>query len=242
MGIVHRLRKPTSLGLLILTISANAPLSAAETPPGASLESPPSFRLRLRPTDVGIVLVPLGPKDVSGLDDSSPGPLPSGVTRRLSPLNIRDLSAVSSAAWSQTVSGLVWRAEVTSPDAKALRLHFSKFSIGTGALWVYSETTETFGPYRGRGPFGDGDFWTPIVLGDSVIVEYWPRTSSSVEDMLPFEILELGHLWHLPHWLAEIRSGGKLDGAGPRVWSCGQLRCLRTGLWLIPMESPLSGG
>ena len=218
MRIAHCLSVLATLAVLVLSCLPHVVLSA-ESVPNLAAEAPPSFSLGLQSTDASVVLAPLGPEEVDELD--ALGRPPSGVTRLLTPQRMRELSAAPGPAWSQTVAGLVWRVQVESPDAKALRLHFSGFAVGEGGLWIHSKSTRTFGPYRGRGPFGDGDFWTPTLLGDAVVVEFWPSSSSLAKDGVPFQLVELGHLWQLPDGLAEFGLGEQLEDRVPDVapWS-----------------------
>ncbi len=62
--------------------------------------------------------------------------------------------------------GLVWTAAVESPKATALRVHFVDFNLPENAeLYVYNLDGQAFGPYTGRGPNQDGDFWSNAVTG-----------------------------------------------------------------------------
>ena len=78
-------------------------------------------------------------------------------------------------------------------------------ALGDGRLWIYAEDERIFGPYTGGGPYGDGEFWSPLVHGKTVSIEYQP--SSEVASIgrlsLPFRITRIGHLWHLPGLLDE---------------------------------------
>jgi len=49
---------------------------------------------------------------------------------------------------------------------RGLRIHFSEFSIGAGKVWVHSGNSAD-GPYTGDGPYGNGDFWSSTVEGES---------------------------------------------------------------------------
>ncbi|HUQ92117.1 MAG TPA: S-layer homology domain-containing protein [Bryobacteraceae bacterium] len=84
----------------------------------------------------------------------------------------------------------VWRAEVRSPGAAALKLHFTGFHVADGRVDVASA-----GTFRADGPLNDGDFWTPTVSGDSVVIEYRPGIGTA-ED-IPFEIREAAHFYPL---------------------------------------------
>ena len=83
---------------------------------------------------------------------------------------------------------------MTSPSARALRVHFRDFAIGSGRLWLHSEDGQTVGPYSGSGLYGDGDFWSGIVFGDSLTIEYLPDPAASGE-AVPFRIVAISHIW-----------------------------------------------
>ena len=213
-GIVKGLTRSATLSILSTGLLLLAPISAADSGEQGT-EPPPSLAMALAPTEAEVALPPLGPKSLNRLDPAIRIPHSAGLSRRIAPGSMNEVGAASSPAWSQTSSGPVWRTTVKSPDAKALRLHFGSFSLGEGELWIHSGTTQAVGPYRGRGPFGDGEFWSPLLKGESAVVEYWPSASSLPEGMLPFEILEVGHLWLHPDWLEEVRPSQETIEHGP---------------------------
>jgi hypothetical protein len=71
-----------------------------------------------------------------------------------------------------TDSGYVWTAAAESANATALRLHFTRFSLPEGAgLFIYGVNGEAFGPYTGRGPNRNGNFWSHTVTGPVVYMQ-----------------------------------------------------------------------
>ena len=42
--------------------------------------------------------------------------------------------------------------------------------------------------------YGDGDFWSGIVFGDSLTIEYLPDPAAA-EEAVPFQIVEISHIW-----------------------------------------------
>jgi hypothetical protein len=85
-----------------------------------------------------------------------------------------------------------WRQALRSPGAVGLRVHFTGFSVGGGRVWLHDGRRfkpQVFGPYTKRGLFGDGDFWSDVLYGDTVVVEYEPEGSGS------FQIPVISHLW-----------------------------------------------
>jgi uncharacterized protein (TIGR03437 family) len=68
----------------------------------------------------------------------------------------------------------VWRLRISSPGAVHLRLHFSTFSVGDGEVWIYAPDANSpaQGPFHGKGPWEDGDFWTAPLAGDTAVIEF----------------------------------------------------------------------
>ena len=68
----------------------------------------------------------------------------------------------------------VWTSAIQSPEAYGVRVHFANFDVGPGSLIVYADDGRGLivrGPYRGLGPNGKSDFWTPSLPGDTVFIE-----------------------------------------------------------------------
>ena len=109
--------------------------------------------------------------------------------------------AIGAGVWEALPGGgSVWRVALRSPGARAVRIRFSRFSAGTGHVWVYSPVlgdSAGIAPYSGEGPYHDGEFWSETVPGDAVVVEYQPA-GVSASGPPPFQIAELAHLWAGP--------------------------------------------
>jgi hypothetical protein len=102
-------------------------------------------------------------------------------------------SALERGTWATLPDGRsIWRLAIRSDAAAGLRVHFSGFSVGGGKLWVHSSNSVD-GPYTGDGPYGNGDFWTSTVEGDSVVIEYEAASPAAVEAPLPFRIRTVAH-------------------------------------------------
>ena len=155
---------------------------------------PPSLQLSLSPP-AAIALPPLGPDDLQRLQPQE-GQLPViGVHRRLPAgalmpsFSEGTVKTTAEGAWQSTAVGRLWRLKMTSPSARAMRIHFRDFAIGAGSLWLHSASGQVVGPYTGSGLYGDGDFWSGIVFGDSLTIEYLPDGASAGE-AVPFQIVE----------------------------------------------------
>jgi len=131
---------------------------------------PPSLRRASAPPPV----LELGP-----LGDAARRPEASGAHRQVAvpgPSGVRQL----------------WRQAIRSPGAVGLRVHFTDFAVGAGRVWVHAgrrHQPQVFGPYTGRGIHGDGEFWSDVLLGETVVIEYEPQASGT------FRIAEISHLW-----------------------------------------------
>ena len=83
--------------------------------------------------------------------------------------------SLARGTWAPLADGhRIWRVEIQSDTAVALRVEFSNFSVGDGKVWVHSRATVD-GPYTARGPYGNGEFWSGTVDGESAVIEYEAR-------------------------------------------------------------------
>lgn len=85
---------------------------------------------------------------------------------------------------------------VISEGALSTRVRFERMALPDGArLYVYSmaDPEEVYGPYEGRGPSGDGNFWTPPMKGDGVAVEYFVPPTAGGTSETPFELTGVSH-------------------------------------------------
>ena len=159
----------------------------------------PSLQLSL-PPPAAVALPPLGPDDLQRLQPQEGRPPIIGVHRRLPEGALTPsfsggtVKTIAEGAWQSTAVGRLWRLKMTSPSARAMRIHFRDFAIGAGSLWLHSEDGQVVGPYTGSGLYGDVDFWSGIVFGDSLTIEYLPD-GESAEEAVPFEIVAISHVW-----------------------------------------------
>ena len=160
---------------------------------------PPSLQLSL-PSAAAVALPPLGPDDLQRLQPQEGRPPVIGVHRRLPAGAVTrsfsggGVKTTAEGAWQSTEAGRLWRLKLTSPSARAMRVHFRDFAIGSGSLWMHSADGQTVGPYTGSGLYDDGDFWSGIVFGDSLTIEYLPDPAAAGE-AVPFQIVAISHIW-----------------------------------------------
>ena len=101
--------------------------------------------------------------------------------------------AVNEGTWVTLADGrAIWRLEIQSPDAAGMRVEFSDFSVADSKVWVHSDDS-TDGPYIGRGPYGNGEFWSGTVGGESVVVEYEVALGGRAGGAPPFQIRRVAH-------------------------------------------------
>lgn len=114
----------------------------------------------------------------------------------------RKLDRAYGAMTSTADGGYVYTSTLSSPGATALRVHFNAFRMpGNAEVYLYTENGQVFGPYTGRGPHGDGEFWSHTVMGDTIYLQVRHTGSVSTEDLrnTGFKVAGLGHV--RPRWL-----------------------------------------
>ena len=196
LALLPRLAQAQRIGPLVPDNQKQSKASSAEREEAIR---PPSLQLSL-PSPAAVALPPLGPDDLQRLQPQEGRPPIIGVHRRLPEGALKrsfsggGFKTTAEGAWQSTEAGRLWRLKITSPKARAMRIHFRDFAIGAGRLWLHSAQGRTVGPYTGSGPYGDGDFWSGIVFGDSLTIEYLPDPAAAGE-AVPFQIVAISHIW-----------------------------------------------
>jgi lysyl endopeptidase len=93
--------------------------------------------------------------------------------------------------------GFTWTGVVESPGASALRLHFVNFFLPrNGELYLYSDEGEVVGPYTGRGPHADGEFWSHTLRGSRLTLQLSYRGGDTAGALRAtrFVVADVGHL------------------------------------------------
>ena len=101
---------------------------------------------------------------------------------------------------------------IKSSGASGTGVHFRNFALADGEeVYVYGTAPESivFGPFTDKGPWGSGEFWSGTVDGDTIVIEFYKRTSGSGQG---FEIFEVSHI------LAEL--DWRLGFNEPEVLNC----------------------
>ena len=93
--------------------------------------------------------------------------------------------------------GFVWAMALESSGAGALRAHLGNLNLPDDAeLYFYSPEGQAFGPYTGRGPNGDGGFWSNSVFGSKGVLQLRYFGTNPAEDLrkTSFTVSEVGHI------------------------------------------------
>lgn len=110
--------------------------------------------------------------------------------------NVGLLSAMQ-GQWHENADGTAIRLlAITSTGAQGLRVHIQNLDLPAGdRLYIYGKATESNiqGPFSGKGPFKDGEFWSGTIEGNTAIIEHYMRGAEQ-----PFHISQVSHLVTLP--------------------------------------------
>jgi len=165
---------PLAIAVFLMPALGQTPPSIAE-----NIGKPKFFKLK-----------PLEKSEIDVVKARSAEPQAAGRHR---PLEAR---AFDKGKWKNLASGAgVWRLGIESPGAVGLRVHFTGFDANEGRVWIHAQTTpgkpEVVGPYSGKGPHNDGDFWSDVVFSPTIVIEYQPAAPARKP---PFRIPEIAHL------------------------------------------------
>lgn len=156
--------------------------------PGAWTTVQPAHLL---PVDVDALLAE------DAVRDATPGtPKRVGVTRDIpgGPVSPSKLGT-----WHDLPGGgALWLFRLEAADAKAIRIHFSKFDLEVGAEVRLGGILEGVDTYAGKGPNDDAAFWAAPTPGDVAYVEYYhPGGRRDVQ----LEIDVISHFYRDPGFL-----------------------------------------
>jgi len=99
-------------------------------------------------------------------NDLAPERFAAGIVAAITP--------ASAGSWEILADGSsLWRVRIVSPGALSLNLGLDRFELPAGAaLWLYDgDGAMVQGPYTRTHRNADGGLWTPVVLGDVLVVE-----------------------------------------------------------------------
>ncbi len=105
-----------------------------------------------------------------------------------------DYTPLDSGTWETMGNGKrLWRLRVRSEGATSLNFGFTQYFMPEGGeLYVYSTDRSSMrGPYTDRDNEVHGELWTPVVLGDSAVIEL--VIPSEVTDLLKLRLTSINH-------------------------------------------------
>jgi len=176
------------IGLFAQAVTQLSPLeyrARRQDSPGIAVRKPSSFAQRI-PAPLPYRLGTLRQSEIDAVE-RDPLLTLRGVERRI------ERRVNQRGEWVVLDDGRrVWRITIASDGAAGLRLEFSNFAVGSGAVWIYSDDrSQVFGPYTGTGLDETGEFWSNTIFAESVVVEYLPDSTTSD---LPFVISKVLHI------------------------------------------------
>ncbi|MDH3589264.1 MAG: myxococcus cysteine-rich repeat containing protein, partial [Gammaproteobacteria bacterium] len=219
-----------TITMLVLTLSGTAV--------AASNDSPMSGQLAVRPvSQLPVTALPAVDAEQRLNEDAAktkPGPL-----RYAIPIDM-SVTPDKHGTWEKLADGArLWRYRVHAPGATDLNFGFTRYHLPEGAtLHVISEKQDYFhGPYTHEDNRDHGQHWTPMVPGDSAVIElYLSAKATSGVDHFDLELGRVGtgyrDLFGVPNltrqgacnidticpqgdnWRDEIRSAGQYSLGG----------------------------
>ncbi len=135
---------------------------------------------------------PLLREDLAREAEGKPGPARFAVMRETSFAPGRD------GTWETLEDGSrLWRLRISSPGASSLHLAFTTYELPSSArLWVHDPDGDTVhGPYTAADRSHAGRLFTPVVLGDEIVVELEVRSDEA--HLVRLEVGEVNHGYRL---------------------------------------------
>jgi hypothetical protein len=96
------------------------------------------------------------------------------------------ITPATHGTWEKLSDGRLWRLRIVSAGAVSLNLGFSRFWLPEGAtLHLISPSLSYYqGPYTSQDYKAHGQLWTPIIPGDSLVIELFVPTYALAEPQL----------------------------------------------------------
>jgi len=151
-----------------------------------------------------------------------------GVARDLS----FKLDALKNASVFSVPDGELRIFSVVSDKAKQVRLFLSDVDIPAGGrLYIYSRENpeQVFGPFTKRGVDETGEFWTPPVSGESVVVELFLPEGVKL-DSPAFTVTKVNHIFRDPETIG-ADGGLKSDADTIETFAAGACNLNVTSAW-----------
>ncbi len=202
-----------------LTLCSTTALAQVQAPPQADEVAGAAAPALRAPADVpGTRLAPAVPADRYFLPETvAPDPVDAPETPNSMQISgyVKPAPAelFGPANWMPTQEGgWLWAAELTSPGAVALRVQFSE-SFGDDGLElrVYDPASgSSFGPYNRPLLSEEGTWWTTIIFGESIGLEFHLPNSETPPDRVP-PITAVNYTYEAP--LPALRGCSHIDAS-----------------------------
>ncbi len=148
-------------------------LSLVVAPALAAGELPPSLTHPVEPLDA-VELLAVGGVDMAAVDRIDRKRAEEGLPPRFAHPVAVAVTPSESGSWETLPDGrAMWRMRFASEGALSLNFGFTRFFLPpTAELWVSSpDSVQILGPYTERDNDAHRELWTPVVLGDTAVVE-----------------------------------------------------------------------
>jgi len=182
--------------------------------PGSGVASP----VRPLPPSRSIAMASPAMVALGGLTTDERAKLgPVGMKQRIGVHRAVPNGSLEQAKWTTLPDGSsVWRVAIRSDAATGMRVEFSNFDVGAGRVWVHSGLSVD-GPYTSRGPYGNGEFWSATVDGESLVIEYAANSTSSTSGggAPPFHVNRIAHEAFNPRLTGSGTAGNAFLANGP---------------------------
>jgi lysyl endopeptidase len=158
------------------------------------------------------IRVELSAAERAELQERAPGaggvPMKIGIVRTLSPgvalsglerahLSARGGSFAGGTLAAAADGGFVWTTSIAAEGAGGIRAHLTGVDLPPSAeVYFFGGDDEAYGPFGGRGPNDDGDFWTPSVRGDEAVllVRHVGPATAGDRRHVAFVVADVGYL------------------------------------------------
>ncbi len=176
--------------------SERAPIRVPSPKRDAGFLTDPERDVALWPPDRQIKWPILDTTDLAledqGRDRLPKEPMRVGVNRRApnGPINTGN-----AGTWGVLPDGSrIWTLQLVAREAKGIRVHFSEFELPLDARVTVSDgKSAARQAYRERGPIGDGSFWSVVIPGEVVYLEYHKPHAGLRDPVISID--EISHLY-----------------------------------------------
>ena len=172
--------------LIFASVNSNAQISVGG--------EPLSFRLEQELADDLMAQIELGPVDLATIQLEDEANEAEGGVPRYGVHRTLNIGLTNSGTWQTLSNGdRVWKLKLVSPEAQAISLLYSQFSLPKGGmLYVYSEDrTNWIGGFNHENNHDGGNYASSLVFDDAIILEYYEPAKRAGEG-----IIEIEHLVH----------------------------------------------